>query len=121
MDNKKPLAGLMVLTSFLSALAGGAILGGNMAYYCESRDLLCLGDRLSSTGKTCYYSVDGEEKRAVCTEGWTVADTGIQKPGESIEIFGNGCLHTCEYQDTLKTYDACTCENGQFAYAGELI
>ena len=120
MDNK-PAAGLMMLAAFLGAFGGMNLSDDESPYYCESRDLICIGHRLSDSTKTCYYLVNETEKGARCTEGWTYLSPEPYKPSNSVEIYANNCIHTCTYQDTLKSYDTCTCDNGQFAYAGELI
>lgn len=119
--DKKRIAGLLLLTSFISGLAGDSLTYEGQAYYCESRNLVCIGSRLSSTGKTCYWLADGEEKAARCTEGWEPYKMSSDKPGLEAYIYANNCLHTCPYTESLKSYDICTCDNGQFAYAGELI
>jgi hypothetical protein len=120
MDNKA-VVGMITLTAFITYLAGGLITDDGTPYFCEARDSVCIGSRLSETGKTCYYLVDGTEKGVRCMEGWTVYNSGTSKPDMSVEIWANNCLHTCDYTDTLKSYDLCYCDNGQWAYVGELV
>lgn len=119
--NKKTLGGIVTLTAFVAFLAGGQLPDDGTPYYCEARGLVCTGTGLSDSGKTCYYVDNGTERRSVCYDGWVVLETGVYEPPSIVKIFGNNCVHTCRYSGTLGSYDTCYCDNGQYAYAGELI
>ena len=119
--SKKAIAGVVTLTAFLAFLAGGYTPDDGTPYYCESRNLVCTGYKLSDTGKSCYFTENGTEHWAVCREGWVLLSPGVYEPPGSVHIWGNGCMHHCRYQGSLKSYDVCYCDNGQYAYAGELI
>ena len=74
MDNKM-IASVMGIVAFLSYLAGGMIIqDGTTPYLCEDTQQICVGTRLSSTYKTCYYLDDGEErgKRCLVEPYWEV-------------------------------------------------
>lgn len=60
---------VMALAVFISLLAGGTgaiMLAGENTYFCEDTQQICIGTRLSSTGKTCYYMDDTEERGKRC-------------------------------------------------------
>lgn len=70
MDNK--LAGLIGIITLLASFGGLIYLTPdqqNSAYTCSTTNQVYLCDSLSSTSKTCYWTLDGVKKSAVCTNG----------------------------------------------------
>jgi len=70
--DKKKLSGLMMLSVFLSAVATYEVTYQGTPYLCKDTGQVCIGTRLSSTGKTCYYQVNGTEKGKLCGSMWEV-------------------------------------------------
>ncbi len=69
MENKTKLTiGVVIaLTLLLGSGATYFIAQGDNAYYCESRDMVMVCEKISSgIGTRCYY----EETYKVCPEGW---------------------------------------------------
>ena len=76
MDKTKLTIGAMIT---LALVISGTyyIADGDKAYYCESKDLVMICEKLSSgIGSRCYY----EDTYKICSEGW------IKLKGEYQEI-----------------------------------
>ena len=67
MENKKLTVGIII--TLLLAMSGTYYIAqDDDAYYCESRDMVMLCDKLSSgVGTRCYF----EETYKTCKEGWS--------------------------------------------------
>ena len=57
---------------------------GDTAYYCESKDMVMICEKLSGgSGTRCYF----DETYKICSEGWLELEIGqIVEPEEEIEI-----------------------------------
>lgn len=144
--NKKQISG-MGLALFVTFLAGMGIsdLGDleqkiNISdiYYCEDsgytlKDSFLICDQgLSPSRKTCYQTNDIGEKegtRCIIEPYWEKLEDAIKRLGVVIkspelvpltgnQIQENGCVHYCPEGEGI--YDVCFCENGRWAYRGEL-
>ena len=73
MDKKKLTIGVFIT---LALLTTGYFVGDNdQAYYCESRDLAGICDKLSSgLGTRCYFN----DTYKTCKEGWTKIDNFVE-------------------------------------------
>ncbi len=78
--NKKTITGVMVLTAFLSSLAGGTLLNQDAkVYYCKATDYVCVANYGVSGGShtRCYdKQYDNWWDAPYCKEGWELLDTG---------------------------------------------
>ncbi len=77
----------------MALLISGAyfIAPGDIAYYCESRDLVMLCEKLSSgLGTRCYF----EDTYKVCKEGWIKLELGYQ-----LELDHNSKQIICDQQE----------------------
>ena len=124
MVDKKQISGVMVLTAFITAMFTGAIIQDNTTtYLCEDTQQICIGTKLSSTAKTCYYLENGTERMKRCSTLWIPyvnEDIGVQS--SRVGVYGNGCMHWCPVEsEEVGSYTVCTCDNGKYAYMGELI
>jgi hypothetical protein len=70
--DKKKISGLMTLAIFLSAFTTYEVTYAGTPYLCKDTGIICIGERLSSTGKTCYYQLNGTEKSKQCTSSWEI-------------------------------------------------
>jgi hypothetical protein len=72
MDNKIA-GGLIGVLTLLLAFGGTIYLTQeqqNMAYSCSTTNQVYLCESLSSTNKTCYWTVNATKKSATCTNGF---------------------------------------------------
>jgi len=68
----------------------------------------------------CYIGPD-QNSWDYCSSGWQPI-TSWSNNITTVIIYGNGCLHKCHItNEELNSYTVCECDNGQYAYAGELI
>ncbi len=102
MENKTLTAGIII--TFLVAMSGTYYVAlDDDAYYCESRDIVMLCEKLSSgSGTRCYF----ENTYKKCNEGWQKIEVdqeintnvpSIKPPQTSIE----GIIWSCD------TYGKC--------------
>ncbi len=84
MDKIKLTIGAIITLAL--AMSGTYYLAdGDNAYYCESKDLVMVCEKLSSgIGSRCYF----EETYKVCKEGWVKLELGEVKSTEQSEIKG---------------------------------
>ena len=64
--DKKKLSGIMALVVFLTSISTYMVTYDGTPYYCEGSNQICIGTRLSSTSKTCYFVENGTEKAKQC-------------------------------------------------------
>lgn len=91
-------------------------------YYCESRDLVGICEKLSSgIGTRCYFN----ESYKTCSEGWKRFEGFIEPDknfAEEVEVFANGEKYVCKVSNgEVWSYTNCISESNKFAYMGELI
>ena len=71
--NQKITYGMIGILSVLVAGMGGTIyLASDQlenAYICSTSNIIVIADRLSSSGKTAYWTEDNLQKSKVCTNG----------------------------------------------------
>ena len=88
MNKKNLIIGIFVSLSLI--LAGGyTVVDRDKTYYCESRDLVGVCEKLSSgSGTRCYYN----ETYRVCKEGWEKLNGFIEleKKEYSGQLYGGG-------------------------------
>lgn len=73
MEDKTKLTIGVIIT--MALLVGGTyyIADDDQAYYCESKDLVMICEKLSSgLGTRCYY----EDTYKICSEGWVEIELG---------------------------------------------
>jgi len=83
MENKTKLTvGVIITLAMLLAGTGGYYISqDDNAYYCESRDMVMLCEKLSSgLGTRCYY----EDTYKICSEGWVEIEIGQEVNVETI-------------------------------------
>ena len=67
MEEKTKLTIGIVLTLLLASSGTYYLTGNDDAYYCQSKDLVMICEKLSSgVGTRCYY----EDTYKICKEGW---------------------------------------------------
>lgn len=94
-------------------------------HYCETEQIqrYCF-DVSGGSHSRCYISPE-KNSWDNCITGWKPIPEWIDKySGEEsvIKVFGNGCMHDCITDNgEINSYTYCECENGNFAYLGELI
>ena len=85
--------GSISLVLFIILLATGVIdIDLNTVFYCESRDMITVCDRLSSTGKTCYTPswIEGTSKRCLDEPFWQQYPSFLNPvEGYSISSYNN--------------------------------
>lgn len=97
-------------------------------HYCADEQTQRYCFDISGGGHTrCYLTPEGSKCSGsgcydTCSTGWQPIPEWASETLEKVKINGNGCMHDCFLNnDELTSYTVCTCENGQYAYAGELI
>lgn len=143
MDNAK--IGLLGLVTVLAIYGGGLTLTSNEAentYYCSLTNEIAVFQRLSSTMKTGYYTLDGVEKSVSCRSGtsyapWITLRVYAEQSDlnyediiasannvivDSVVVQGRQGEVDCDYsQGFIGKYTKCY-KNGVFSnYAGELV
>jgi hypothetical protein len=119
--DKKTVSGLMALTAFLSLMAGGYVLS-TPTYLCQDTQQICLG-RLSSTGKTCYYTTSlGTQSSKSCSSLWAVYNnTATTSDSSKVTIYRNGVYWACPNPNPVSWRDTeCKSKLG-IKSLGELI
>ena len=78
--NKKLTAGVII--TFLMAISGTYYLSkGDTSYYCESKDMVMVCEKLSSgIGTRCYY----EDTYKICSEGWKEIEIGQEIKSKNV-------------------------------------
>ena len=91
--NKKLTAGLII--TFLMAISGTYYLSqGDKSYYCQSKDMVMICEKLSSgLGTRCYY----EETYKTCPEGWKEIEIGQEINKESENIYNENKEYPKQY------------------------
>ena len=65
------------------------------AYYCESKDIVMICEKLSSgLGTRCYY----EDTYKICSEGWKKIETEIDIEPEEIIQYPMGRKYLCDQE-----------------------
>ena len=85
METKTKLTAGVIITLLLAMSGTYFIAQDDDAYYCESRDIVMICEKLSSgTGTRCYFA----ETYKTCKEGWEKIELdqeiNTQVPGDSI-------------------------------------
>lgn len=120
MDDKIKLSVGIFITIALAM--GGTYFIGEDTYYCESRDMVGICEKLSDgLGTRCYFN----ETYKTCSEGWKLLE-GFTEPdmdyAEKVDVMANGEWYSCETANgTAQSYTNCVSESNKFAYMGELI
>ena len=94
----------------------------DQVYYCESKDLVGICEKLSDgIGSRCYFN----ETYKICTEGWKKFEGSIESDknyAEKVDVFANGEWYSCETANgTVQSYSYCLSRSNKEAYLGELI
>jgi len=121
-DAKNLTIGTFVALSVI--LSGVIVTDTDNSYYCESKDLVGICDKLSSgIGTRCYF----EDTYKYCPDGWKPLEGFVDNPVlnetiQKINIFGNTEVYICDVIDgEIESYSICVAPSGKEAYAGELI
>lgn len=73
MENKIKLTLGAIITLVLAISGTYFVADGDVAYHCESKDLVMVCEKLSSgVGTRCYF----EETYKICKEGWVELEVG---------------------------------------------
>lgn len=97
METKTKLEIGAVIT-FILALSGGYYIGqDDNAYYCESKDMVMICEKLSSgLGTRCYFA----DTYKICREGWKQIEIG-QELNKPVEYVG-GSKWECSPEECIK-------------------
>jgi hypothetical protein len=124
--SKKQLTAVITIAALLSG-AAGVIFTPEKTFACEERNIVWHCERLSATGKTCYY-MNAEQEVAMkrCLGGWKPVGLFMNEtetPEDIIGVYANGCAFDCRVIDgNVNSYTKCWCEKkGEEAYLGELV
>ena len=96
MDKKLTIG---VVITFLLAVSGTYYLTqGDQAYYCNSRDMVMICEKLSSgIGTRCYY----EDTYKICSEGWEKIEIEQQLNSERISSKINSKQIKCDQTECV--------------------
>ena len=118
-DRSKLEIGVFITMALL--MSGAYFIGvDDDAYYCESKDIVAICEKLSSgTGSRCYFA----ETYKVCAEGWQKIEQEIVlEPAQNFEVFANNELYSCEISNgRVNSYSMCVSPTQRSAYLGELV
>ena len=84
-------------------------------HYCETEQTQRYCFDISGGLHTWCYTDPERNSWDYCKTGWEPIPEWAKETQEC-KIFANGCMHYCEIDD----YKICRCENGNFAYWGEI-
>lgn len=103
MDNKIKLTIGAIITLVIAMSGTYYISQDDDAYYCESRDMVMICEKLSSgIGSRCYY----EETYKICSEGWVEIELSQEVKGETIypdvPVSAEGIKWSCSPEKCIK-------------------
>ena len=121
---KKQLSGIVALSVFFSALAGGYILDDKV-YFCSSTSKVCINGELSDGGIKCKALSGKITKISSCAKGWELYDPGKIEDNSDNDLDleverANGKRWTCKVKDKVWNYTNCNSETSS-GYLGELV
>ena len=95
MVTKTKLTAGVVLTLILAMSGTYFVAQDDDAYYCESKDMVMICDKLSSgAGTRCYF----EDTYKMCNEGWTKLEIGQEV---EIQIQPTGKKYSCSQSECI--------------------
>ncbi len=99
MENKAKLTIGAIITLALVISGTYYIAEGDQAYYCESKDMVMICEKLSSgIGTRCYY----EETYKICKEGWEEIEIGQEVKDETPTPVSPGKRWLCSPESCVR-------------------
>ena len=131
MDKQKITTGIFVALALLMGTGAGFYLDNpETTYYCESKDVVGICDKLSKVNSAgiqsrCYFFSEELDKTTykTCSSGWVSFSDKFPdyQVANLFKVNANGEIYDCQFSKFMDSYSVCISESMKEAYLGELI